>query len=39
VGKALSKRSIEGLVITYPAANKKKDSRKAIFVMARQHPG
>ena len=39
VGKTLSKRVIEGLVICHPSPNKKKDSRKAIFVMARQHPG
>jgi hypothetical protein len=37
-GKALSKRSIEGLTICQPL-NKKRDSRKAIIVMARQHPG
>jgi murein tripeptide amidase MpaA len=39
VGKTLSKRTIEGLVICHPSPNKKKDTRKAIFVMARQHPG
>lgn len=38
VGKTLSRRPIEGLVITQPA-NKKKDNRKAIIFMARQHPG
>ena len=38
VGKTLSKRVIEGLIITQPI-NKKKDNRKAIFFMARQHPG
>jgi hypothetical protein len=34
----LSKRNIEGLKISLQA-NKKKDTRKAIIVMARQHPG
>lgn len=38
VGKTLSKRTIEGLVITQ-MINKKRDNRKAIVVMARQHPG
>jgi hypothetical protein len=37
-GKTLSKRPIEGLVITQNI-NKKRDNRKAIIVMARQHPG
>ena len=37
-GKTLSKRAIEGLVITQNI-NKKRDNRKAIIVMARQHPG
>ena len=38
VGKTLSKRVIEALIISQ-SFNKKKDTRKAIFVMARQHPG
>ena len=38
IGKTLSKRIIEGLVLCQPV-NKKKDNRKAIIVMARQHPG
>ena len=38
IGKTLSKRVIEGLILCHPF-NKKKDTRKAIFVMARQHPG
>jgi hypothetical protein len=38
VGKTLSKRNIEGITICHPL-NKKRDSRKAIVVMARQHPG
>lgn len=38
IGKALSKRPIECLKISLPM-NKKKDTRKAIIVMARQHPG
>jgi hypothetical protein len=38
IGKTLSKRNIEGLKISQPL-NKKKDTRKAIIVMARQHPG
>lgn len=38
VGKTLSKRTIEGLVITH-SMNKKRDNRKALFIMARQHPG
>jgi hypothetical protein len=37
-GKALSKRPIEGLMITQNM-NKKRDNRKAIIIMARQHPG
>lgn len=38
VGKTLSKRNIDGLMICQ-ALNKKRDNRKAIIVMARQHPG
>lgn len=38
IGKTLSKRNIEGLKISLPLG-KKKDTRKAIIVMARQHPG
>jgi len=38
IGKSLSKRIIECLIISQPI-NKKRDSRKAIIVMARQHPG
>lgn len=38
IGKTLSKKSIEGLVITQKIKTKK-DSRKAIIIMARQHPG
>lgn len=38
VGKTLSKRPIEGLIIGQNI-NKKRDNRKAIFFMARQHPG
>ncbi len=37
-GKTLSKRTIEGLMVCQPL-NKKRDTRKAIIVMARQHPG
>jgi hypothetical protein len=37
-GKTLSKRNIEALSICHPL-NKKRDNRKAIIVMARQHPG
>jgi hypothetical protein len=37
VGKTHSKRVIEALIISQPL--KKKDTRKAIFFMARQHPG
>ena len=37
-GKTLSKRSIDALMICQPL-NKKRDNRKAIIVMARQHPG
>lgn len=39
IGKSLSKRNIECLKMTYPCPNKKKDIRKAIIVLARQHPG
>jgi len=38
VGKTLGKRLIEALVISQPI-NKKRDTRKAIVIMARQHPG
>ena len=38
IGKTLARNNIEGLQITIPM-NKKRDSRKAIIVMARQHPG
>lgn len=38
VGKTISKKKIEALVITQ-RINKKKDTRKAIIIMARQHPG
>lgn len=38
IGKTLSKRLIEGLVICQPI-NKKRDNRKAVIIMARQHPG
>lgn len=38
VGKTISKRLIEALIICHPI-NKKRDSRKAIIFMARQHPG
>ena len=38
MGKSLSKKPIEGLMITQKI-NKKRDNRKAIIVMARQHPG
>lgn len=37
-GKTLSKRPIEALMITQ-SMNKKRDNRKAILIMARQHPG
>jgi len=37
-GKTLSKRPIEALMITQNM-NKKRDNRKAIIIMARQHPG
>jgi hypothetical protein len=38
VGRTHSKRIIEGLIICQPI-NKKRDTRKAIIIMARQHPG
>lgn len=38
VGKTLSRRAIPALVIAYPF-NKKRDNRKAVVIMARQHPG
>ena len=38
IGKTLSKRLIEGLVICQPI-NKKRDNRKVVIIMARQHPG
>lgn len=37
-GKTISKRPIEVLVMGQPI-NKKRDTRKAIIVLARQHPG
>lgn len=38
IGKTLSKKNIEALTITQKLKTKK-DSRKAIIIMARQHPG
>jgi hypothetical protein len=38
IGKTISKRPIECLKITHNLI-KKKDTRKAIIIMARQHPG
>jgi hypothetical protein len=38
VTKSLSKRLIEAMIITQPI-NKKRDNRKAVIVLARQHPG
>lgn len=38
IGKTMAKRTIEGLLISYPI-NKKRDTRKAVVIMARQHPG
>jgi murein tripeptide amidase MpaA len=38
IGKTVSKRQIEVLMICLPI-NKKRDNRKAIIIMARQHPG
>lgn len=38
VGKLISKRVIEGLIICQQI-NKKRDNRKAIIILARQHPG
>ena len=38
IGKTISKKNIEALVIA-AKSGKKKDTRKAIIVMARQHPG
>ena len=38
IGKTISKKNIESLVIG-TKLGKKKDTRKAIIVMARQHPG
>lgn len=38
IGKTIAKKNIEALVITQKST-KKKDTRKAIIVMARQHPG
>jgi hypothetical protein len=38
IGKTLLKRPIEVLAIS-ALVNKKRDSRKAVIVMARQHPG
>jgi cytosolic carboxypeptidase protein 2/3 len=38
IGKTVSKRCIEALMICHPI-NKKRDNRKAVIIMARQHPG
>ena len=38
IGRNVSKRSIEVLTIC-EQMNKKRDNRKAIIIMARQHPG
>ena len=38
IGKTIAKNSIEALQITIPI-NRKRDNRKAIIIMARQHPG
>ncbi len=38
IGKTLGRNNLEALQITTPN-NKKKDTRKAIIIMARQHPG
>ena len=38
IGKTVGKKSIPALIICYPIT-KRKDTRKAIIVMARQHPG
>ena len=38
IGKTLSKRNIEAIVIGQNI-NKKRDNRKAVIIMGRQHPG
>lgn len=38
VGKTLSKKNLDALIITQKLKSKK-DARKAIIIMARQHPG
>lgn len=38
IGKTLAKKNIEALIITQKL-KVKKDTRKAIIIMARQHPG
>lgn len=38
IGKAISKRPIEALMVCHPI-NRKRDNRKAVIIMARQHPG
>ena len=38
IGKTVGKKSIPALIISHPIG-KRKDSRKAIIIMARQHPG
>lgn len=38
IGKTLSKKPIEALIISQQI-NKKRDNRKALVFMARQHPG
>jgi hypothetical protein len=38
VGRSISRRPIEALVIAQPI-NRKRDTRKAVIIMARQHPG
>ena len=39
IGKTLTKKNIQVIVISPNRNNKKKDPRKAIVFMARQHPG
>ena len=38
IGKTISKKNIPAIVITQQI-NKRKDNRKAVIIMARQHPG
>ena len=38
VGKTLSKKTIEALIVTQQI-NKKRDNRKALIFLSRQHPG